>query len=248
MFGRTFSFWRRWVGHAESGEAATATATASAVDEGDERRLWVRYPADLKTRIQWADQTQGGKAAAQIRDISRGGASLLLDHEIQPGQLVNLDLPRNTADGSCTVLACVVRSIEEPDGRWAVGCVFSRELTDEDLAGFGARRVRHAPDDQRTWMRFDCNLTAQFEKIGGPDTCRDAAQVLNLSASGVGLLVNRFVDAGALLNVDLLGKDGQTRRTILACVVHVGQRGAQQWALGCNFIRELTDEDIQALI
>jgi hypothetical protein len=72
--------------------------------------------------------------------------------------------------------------------------------------------------------------------------------VLNLSASGVGLLVDRFVDAGTLLNIDLTGRDGHTTRTILACVVHVSQQAPQEWALGCNFIRELTDEDLQALI
>jgi hypothetical protein len=127
--------------------------------------------------------------------------------------------------------------------------VFSRELTDEDLSSYGVRRVRHDdPADQRAWMRFNCNLTARFQKIDGSEAPVEGATVLNLSASGIGLLADRFVDAGTLLNIDLTGRDGRSSRTILACVVHVNQQGEGAWALGCNFIRELTDEDIQALI
>ena len=246
MFERTFSFWRRWVNNPESEEAATAVSDAAGAE--DERRLWIRYPADVTTKIRAADEAPEGMASAQIRDISKGGAHLLLDYAIQPGQLVNLELPGGSAEDTTTVLACVVRTSEEADGRWAVGCVFARELSKDDLTGLGARAARHEAGDQRTWMRFNCNLSAQFQRIGDPTEQIEAAQVINLSASGVGLLVKRFVDAGALLNVDLIGKDGRIRRTMLACVVHVSQRGAPEWALGCNFIRELGDDDLQALI
>lgn len=258
MFERTFSFWRRWIGHAGSDSLQTATAVAAEGGESDERRVWVRYPADFKTSIQLSQAGEPFSAPAQLRDISQGGAHLILERPIHTGHLVNLELPLGSAGEMHTVLACIVRAIEEADGRWALGCVFSRELTDEDLAGFGARRVRHDPNDQRLWMRFNCNLTARFQKIGDPEAPVESAQVLNLSASGVGLLVDRFVDAGTLLNIDLTGRDGHTTRTILSCVVHVNQQyanpqganrqGKGEWALGCNFIRELTDDDLQALI
>lgn len=249
MFERTFSFWRRWIGQPDTGGAATATAVAPESGQDDERRFWVRYPADLKTSVQMSRAGQPFSAAAQLRDISQGGANFILDRPIHTGHLVNLELPLGSAGEMHTVLACIVRAIEEAEGRWALGCVFSRELTDEELAGFGAKRVRHDdPGDQRIWMRFNCNLTAKFQTIGDANAPVDSADVLNLSASGVGLLVDRFVDAGTLLNIDLTGRDGQATRTILACVVHVNQQRASEWALGCNFIRELTDEDIQALI
>ncbi|MCI0684190.1 MAG: PilZ domain-containing protein [Gemmataceae bacterium] len=247
MFERTFSFWRRWVGHPESASAVTATAVADS--PADERRFWVRYPADLKTSVQLGHSGQPFTAPAQLRDISQGGANFVLDREIQAGCLVNLELPLGRDGAMHTVLACIVRATAEADGRWALGCVFSRELTDDELSGFGARRVRHDdPAEQRVWMRFNCNLTARFQKIDDPNAPVESARVLNLSASGVGLLVDHFVDAGTLLTIDLTGKDGRATRTILACVVHVNQQSAGAWALGCNFIRELTDEDLQALI
>ena len=38
------------------------------------------------------------------------------------------------------------------------------------------------------------------------------------------------------------------KRTILACVVHVTTQASGEWALGCNFIRELSEEDLKALV
>jgi hypothetical protein len=35
---------------------------------------------------------------------------------------------------------------------------------------------------------------------------------------------------------------------MLACAVHVTARGEQGWALGCNFTRSLSEEDLQALL
>ena len=52
---------------------------------------------------------------------------------------------------------------------------------------------------------------------------------------------------GTLLNVDLQGATDQEPLSILACVVHVTEREPGRWALGCNFIRELTGAELQAL-
>jgi hypothetical protein len=242
MFERTFSFWRRLVGNEPAG-----AGHAPSENGHDERRLWVRYPADLKTSVELANPAQAFKAPAKIRDISRGGANLILDQQIQPGQLVNLELP-NADDSVYAILACVVRVHREPSGKYALGCVFSRELSEEDLNRFGARRLRHAPEDQRVWMRFATCVKASYEQIGVGEQPRREAQVLNLSASGIGLLVDHFIDAGALLNVDIVGKEGGAARTILSCVVHVNERDSGDWALGCNFIRELSEEDLRALV
>jgi head-tail adaptor len=236
MFERTFSFWRRLVGKEQAGATAAQ----------EERRLWVRYPADLETSLH-LDREPPLKAAARIRDLSRGGASLLVDVHIEPGQMVTLELPAR-ADGFHSILACVVRAVREPSGQWVLGCVFSRELAKEDLARLGARRVGHEPTDQRAWMRFPVEVRATYRDIGAASRPARAAQVLDLSANGIGLLAAECVEAGTVLDVDLTGKDGSTFPTILACVVRVQEQGAGQWKLGCNFIRELSEKDLQALV
>ena len=238
MFGRTFSFWHRLVGK----PAGTIEAPA-------ERRLWVRYPANLQTNVQLGtDPVVETRVSARVQDISPGGANLLVDHPFETGQMLGVELPQGGNEDKHTVLACVVRVVPDGEGQWALGCVFSRELTDDDLEGFGAKRVRHSPPDQRMWMRFATDRQASFQKVGDPENQNYLAQVINLSASGVGLAVTIAVEAGALLSVDLRGPDGDVARTILACVVHVTTQADGHWALGCNFIRELSEEDFQALI
>src|SRR5437879_5979441 len=106
MFERTFSSWRSSVGKPNSDPDVGAAPSAA----GDERRLWLRYRADLETSVQLPDSAMRDVFPATIRDISRGGANLTADRDVPPGQLLNLDLPRGDSAGDYTVLACVVRS------------------------------------------------------------------------------------------------------------------------------------------
>jgi c-di-GMP-binding flagellar brake protein YcgR len=239
MLAQTFSFWRRVVGK----PAAEASGTGK-----EDRRLWVRYPADLKTRVQTADQAGAPPVPARVRDISRGGVNLLLDRSYRVGQMLSLEMPCPEEPGrDLYLLACVVHLAVEPSGLYSVGCVFSRELSEEDLYQFGARRVRHAPEDQRTWVRFACQQQVSYHKIGELEPRTHEAQLMNISASGVGLEVPEDVEIGALLNLHIVGKQGQ-KRTLLACVVHATRRDEGGWNLGCNFIRELSESDFQDLL
>ncbi|MCS7046094.1 MAG: PilZ domain-containing protein [Gemmataceae bacterium] len=211
--------------------------------------MWSRHPTELAATLHLANESEQPAVPAQVRDISRGGAKVTVDRQLLPGSMVNLHLPRNDDSEPLTVLACVVRSERLENGCYVLGCVFSRELADDDLSHLGARRVRHDPEDQRVWQRFDCRLRAKIQRVGSPHAAQPTeVQVANLSASGVGLLSGVPIDAGVLLNLELIGKDGGAVRTILACVVHVSRRSDGQWGLGCNFIRELKEEDFQALL
>jgi hypothetical protein len=236
MFARTFSFWRRLVGRDGSPQPGS--------DPGDtERRVWIRYPANLEATFQPAGATN--RFPARVRDISRGGANLIAGQPLKPGDLLSLELP-DAAGQVQNVLACIVRITDHGPAEWALGCIFSRELSDDDLQGFGARRQKHTPADQRTWIRFPCEVGASYEVVGTNAPPQDA-EVLNISANGVGLLVSESIEAGTLLTVELHSGAGPTVRTILACVVRVSGHGPDRWALGCNFIHELSEEDLQVL-
>ena len=238
MFEKTFSFWRRLVGKAP---AAPATAMH------DDRRLWVRYAADLEGKVQLAEKQGSAKILAKVRDLSLGGANLLVDQPMQPGQILSVELPGNKEDVR-TVLACVVRATPQAEGHWSLGCVFSRELNNDDLGGFGAQNVKAASDDKRIWVRFSCELKASYRKVGDVGDQSQPAEVLNISANGIGLAVQPTLQAGSLVNVDLLDKNGRMMRTMLACVVHTTQRAGGDYAVGCNFIRELSEDELQSLL
>jgi hypothetical protein len=241
MFERTRSFWRRLLGK-------TASAVSSQGQEGaEERRVWLRYPADLETSYEPATVPGGTRLAARVRNISLGGINLLGNRSFEPGELLSVELPGATEQTTTNVLACVVHCQAEKEGEWSLGCTFSRELSDEDLESFGARRERHQPSDQRQWKRFPGAVTAKCQLVTGDASAQWAANVLDISATGVGLQVDRNIDNGTLLSVELHNAAGTAEHTMLACVVHVTGLSDSAWALGCNFIRSLSDEDLRAL-
>jgi head-tail adaptor len=240
MFERTFSFWRRLIGKAPA-------ASSQTIVQQDDRRLWVRYETEVQGNVQLAERGHHGRIEADVRDLSMGGANLLVDRPLSLGQMLSLEFP-SAKDEMHTVLACVVRAAKQEDGKWSLGCVFSRELSSADFRSFGAQKVQACDNDQRIWVRFDSEVKATYRILGDPASKPETVQVLNLSPSGIGLLVQPSLETGTLLSVDLLDKTGSEGCTILACVVHITVRAAGDHAVGCNFIRELTEEEMQAIL
>jgi c-di-GMP-binding flagellar brake protein YcgR len=241
MFGRTKTLWQRLVG------SAPETGSESSVAVAEERRVWVRHPADVNTTCQTAEAGPGERLPALVRNISQGGISLLLGRSFEAGEMLSIELP-GAAEGTIyTVLACVVHVRPKNDDEWAVGCTFSRELSDDDLQAFGARRVKHEAGDQRQWVRFATNVTASYQIITAADLRKLPTEVLNISATGIGLVVTQPIPIGSLLSLELHGANGAAERTMLACVVHVTGRAEGEWALGCNFIRSLSENDLREL-
>src|SRR5437016_5982510 len=229
MFQRTFSFWRRLIGHNPKPVHEAGTAVE------DERRLWLRYATDLQGQVQLPEGAPQEKILANVRDLSQGGANLIVGNAIPLGQMLTLDLP--AGEGQVySVLACVVRSAPEANGTWSLGCVFSRELTSDDLDRFGAQKRQADESDQRVWVRYECAVKASYRAFGDAADEATPVQVLNISATGIGLLVSKAFDTGALINVDLLDKTGRKVTAILACIVHTTEHPGGKHALGCNFI------------
>jgi hypothetical protein len=241
MFERAVSFWKRLLGRASRSSASQGGQAL------EERRVWLRYPADLETTYQVPDGPDARRFSARVRDISLGGVSLAVDRPFEPGGLLSVELPGATEHARCTALACVVHVTASAPGEWTIGCTFSRELSEDDLEAFGVRRERHAPPDQRKWVRFPCEVTALYQIITALQPEAKPSRVLNLAATGVGLEVAEAVENGTLLSVELHAAHGPCKRTMLACVVHVAQQGEGKWALGCNFIRSLSEEELKAL-
>lgn len=159
---------------------------------------------------------------------------------------MSVELPAVDGQAVHSVLACVA-SVREEGEEWSLGCHFSQELADEVLVSFGAKKQKYPPGDRRTWMRFPCQVKATYQVVGYEETAICQGEVLNISANGIGLLVGQSIELGSLLNLELQQANGASTCTILACVVHGHEEGGR-WALGCNFIRELSEDDLQALV
>jgi hypothetical protein len=238
MFENTVSFLKRLVGGRPQPEAA-----------GEERRVRLRLPSSVQTVVHSTNGAEPLQLPARVRNVSRGGINLVLDRPFEPGSIVSIELPGQEGQTASTVLACVVHATPAGDGGWSVGCTFSRELSDADLAEFGARREKPpAPGDGRSWVRFSCSVQAVCDTVPANGRAPEAVQVINLSPSGVGLMVPRQIETGSMLSLELRSPSGRHACTMLACVVHASGRDSGNWALGCNFIRELTDQEMQTLL
>src|SRR5438552_3613305 len=131
MFARAFSFWQRLVG-----TSPAASHGDSAVE--DDRRLWVRHATDLQGKVRSAG-INGERLLASVRDLSCGGANLLMAHPFEAGEMLTLEVPSEQGE-TRTILACVVRVVAEDD-QWSLGCVFARELSADELDAFGAQKI-----------------------------------------------------------------------------------------------------------
>jgi hypothetical protein len=244
MLQSVFMFWRHLIGESPEAQAVSV--------QGDKRQ-WDRHATDLQGNVQVAKKGARDKILACVRDLSCAGANLLLDRPLAPGQMLSLELPAAN-DEVRTVLAYVVRCIPQradPIYAWSLGCLFARELSITDLNSLGAPKVSASDDDKRIWVRYDCvrcPVKANYRKVGDSASESQPVQVLDISAAGIGLSVRSPLDAGSLLTLDLLDKSGRNALTILACVVHTTSRVGGEYAVGCNFIRELSEEELQSLV
>ena len=97
--------------------------------------MWVRYTRSPD--MPGMAETQAGSEqvfwTAQIQDISRGGVSLLGNHPFDVGAVLKIELPNSDEVVPATILARVVHAGAKPNGVWALGCAFVKELREEEL-------------------------------------------------------------------------------------------------------------------
>ena len=91
-------------------------------------------------------------------------------------------------------------------------------------------------------------IEATYQLVGADSDESWPARVMNLSSSGVGLSVNHSVEVGKLLNVELHAAGHGDGRTLLCCAVHVAELSGGEWLVGCNFITELEESDLNLLL
>jgi hypothetical protein len=235
MFQRVLRTWGRLVGRSPEPSG-----------DDDDRRVWVRFPCDVEISCQPTKEAH--RLSARVRDVSLGGMRLIAGYPFENGGLLSVELP-GTEDGSrTTVLVYVVRVTSRANGEWDAGCTFATELSDEDLRLLGAERRKPAATDQRSWVRFPSEASVSYRRVRDLEEQAQPAKILNISPSGAGVLTSEAVDAGTLLSLELGSPNGNSTFTIMASVTRVTGKDGAEWVLGCSFIRELTDAELNALL
>ncbi len=109
------------------------------------------------------------------------------------------------------------------------------------------KRSTPPPPERRQAERHDpprvfrCKVTARGGALG------PSAAILDLSAQGVGLLIARPLEAGAAVHLRFT-RAGTPPLAVPARVAYCTGGDDGRWLLGCEFIRPLTDAQLDPLL
>ena len=101
--------------------------------------------------------------------------------------------------------------------------------------------------ERRASVRHAVNMEALSRPLDGQDTIWWGATVRDISGSGVGLTLCYPFRAGTYLAIDLQASGGSAK-TLLTRVVHAVDQSDGTWHIGCEFVKPLTDSDVDLLI
>ncbi len=98
-----------------------------------ERRASVRYPHHSGASCRLLGPAEVAPWRAEVRDISPGGALLVMDRAVSLGAVLEVALA-GPGGGTGRVLLMRVRDVRPGDGAtWLAGCSFVRPLAQHDL-------------------------------------------------------------------------------------------------------------------
>lgn len=98
-----------------------------------DRRASVRYLSKLGASCQTSAEGKEERWPAKVHDISLEGLGLVAPRSFELGTLLGIDLQSPDGVLTYTMSARVVHAREMPEGKWQIGCSFSRKLTNEEL-------------------------------------------------------------------------------------------------------------------
>jgi hypothetical protein len=102
----------------------------------------------------------------------------------------------------------------------------------------------------RVWERHSCDMQTACQPLaskGGGDLIWGGT-IRDISANGIGLILNRRFEPDTRLVINLPFPASGTRRSILVRVVHATPLTPGFWLLGCVFPRPLPEDELFALL
>jgi hypothetical protein len=104
--------------------------------------------------------------------------------------------------------------------------------------------------DCRVYERLDCELPSCCQPASAftSKESRWSATIRNISLGGASVNLRRRFEPGTGLAIELPGSRGGEPYTVLARVVHVRAQSDGTWALGCKFVSELGEDEVQRLL
>lgn len=105
--------------------------------------------------------------------------------------------------------------------------------------------TRSTNEERRAATRYPANVRVRCTPLRGDTPVIWTAQVRDLSALGVGLVLPQCPGLSVLLEIELTRKNGTFVRNVLARVVHEAQEPGQPAFVGCAFATEIADDELR---
>jgi PilZ domain-containing protein len=94
--------------------------------------------------------------------------------------------------------------------------------------------------ERRAFVRHFCDIGALVDSW--------PAKIENVSRGGLKLVIGRRFEVGTILKVEIATEAQESLSLLLARVVRAAQECAGNWGLGCAFLQEISEEEVQGLL
>jgi hypothetical protein len=279
------------------------TEPAAADQSREDCRAHERHPCAMQGTCRplstWSQADT--KWDARILNISLGGLCVQVHRRFEPGASLAIGFDGPPGDDAGLIFARVMNARPAADGAWDLGCQFVSELSEEEL--FRLMDATSRPGSAAPLVQAVAPSQLLNEEAPAPEEADGANQrvhdrhapadhsilhlairpafgglpavLADVSAGGIGLVLDRQLEEGAVLAIDMRGPDGEgTRR--LARVRHCrpcaepaaapwvptvplvtrfarfifGTKPPpprEAWMIGCQFTRPLDDDELNEL-
>ena len=94
--------------------------------------------------------------------------------------------------------------------------------------------------ERRAFVRHFCDLGAVVDSW--------PARIENVSRGGLKVVIGRRFEVGTILKVEIATAGEENFSMLLAQVVRAAPESVGNWGLGCAFLQEISEEEVQGLL
>lgn len=224
----------------------------------DELRAQVRHACDLATAWRFLSSRDAQFIPAEVRDLSHRGIGLIMPEPFRRRTILVLQLEGQAGLADRAMLVRINHITKLADQRWLVGCSFAKPLSEEELRALlypnqvslvpeepvaaasrsGTRSTNVNGHDRGAEKRVEArrigmSVPVCLGAIHGSGQVADG-EVVDRSASGIGLLVSRSFFPGTILRVR--GRYCADDIPWVHVRVMRSKPKGKLWQLGCQFI------------
>ncbi|HEV3203523.1 MAG TPA: PilZ domain-containing protein [Gemmataceae bacterium] len=103
--------------------------------------------------------------------------------------------------------------------------------------------------DRRVGVRYIRALKTYCQRgLGEPDQVWWIGQIRDISSSGIGLFIQHDFEPQAILTVELENSARNNSCTVQVRVVHSTPQPDGFWLVGCTFLKELSEAELEKLL